>query len=420
MADSVDPSLAAQSSAEEAALRFLFGRINYERLQSMPYHEHLLKLDRMRCLLRGLGDPHLRLPVLHIAGTKGKGSTAAMLATVLSVAGYRTGLYTSPHLERLEERIAIDGRPLSRGELAALVDRVRPVVEAMDRQAASEGSEIGPTYFELITALAMLYFAERGVDVAVLEVGLGGRLDSTNVGQPVVCAITSISFDHCRQLGNSLAEIEREKAGIIKPGVPAVIAPQLDDAMSVIQRVAGTLQAPLVVIGQDWSYTLVVMHPDGQSIEVRGPAQETLRLRMPLIGAHEAVNATVAVAAAHELRRQSFSIDTTATSEGVRTVEWPGRTEILSRRPWIMVAGAHNGASARCLLDTVEHLLGRRRIMLIFGASVDKRIDDMFEVLLPAAHRLIVTQADHPRAAPPGLAHYAALLWLIGHPHANR
>ncbi len=204
----------------DGAIDFLLSRIDYERMLSIRYDQRDLKLERMHELVERLGNPGQGMPIVHVAGTKGKGSTSAMTAAMLSAAGYRTGLYTSPHLARLEERMTVDGQEASADEMVALVGRVRPVVEAMDREAG--GSEHGPTYFEIVTALALLHFARRQVDAAVLEVGLGGRLDSTNICRPLVAVITSISFDHTKQLGNTLAAIAGEKAGIIKPGAAVV------------------------------------------------------------------------------------------------------------------------------------------------------------------------------------------------------
>ena len=217
------PSTDRTEDRREDALRFLFGRIDYERATAVPYRKREFKLDRMRELLDRLGSPQRDMPIVHIAGTKGKGSTAAMLATVLSAAGYRTGVFSSPHLERIEERMAVDGRQCRSEELVELVELIRPAAEAMDRLASDAGpDEIGPTYFELTTAMALVHFARCKVDAAVLEVGLGGRLDSTNVCRPCVAVITNISLDHTKQVGKTQALIAREKAGIIKPGVPVV------------------------------------------------------------------------------------------------------------------------------------------------------------------------------------------------------
>ncbi|MGH7136768.1 MAG: bifunctional folylpolyglutamate synthase/dihydrofolate synthase, partial [Pirellulales bacterium] len=236
----------------QAALSFLYGRIDYERT-AMPYGQGELRLDRMRELLRRLGDPQDRLPIVHVAGTKGKGSTSAMIAAGLSAAGHSTGLYTSPHLERLEERFLVDGQPCGEEELADLTDRLRPIVAEMDREARV-ADEIGPTYFELTTAVALLHFVKRGVGAAVLEVGLGGRLDSTNVCLPRVAVITSISFDHMKQLGNTLEAIAREKAGIVKPAVPLVSGVVAEEPRREIAKICRQRGAPLVQLGRDFDF----------------------------------------------------------------------------------------------------------------------------------------------------------------------
>lgn len=375
----------------QQALDYIYSFTNFETRPAGKQTREDYTLDVIQALLSELGAPHNRYPTVHIAGTKGKGSVAAMLASILTAAGYRTGLYTSPHLHTYRERIRIDDRLISE---AAVIDWVK-----QHRGRLETFEEL--TTFEVTTALGFDTFAQENVDIAVIEVGLGGRLDTTNVITPVLSVITPISLDHTDILGDTIAQIAHDKAGIIKPGVPAVTAPQPTDAMSAIQRAAEELEASLTVVGRDWTYTLTNMHLDGQFVEIQNPMQETLHLWTPLIGMHEAANTAVAVAAVGELRRQWWSIDSAAIATGLRIVEWPGRTEVLGQSPWIIADGAHNGASAQCLLDTVDHLLGQRCIVLLFGASLDKKIDDMFDVLLPATHQLIVTQADHPRAAEP-------------------
>lgn len=377
----------------QETLDYIYSFANFETRPAGQQTRADYTLDRMRALLIELANPQDRYPTVHIAGTKGKGSTAAMLASMLTTAGYRTGLYTSPHLHTYRERIRVDGRLINEEEVIRWIENHRSLLETLE----------GLTTFEVTTAMGFDIFAQEQVDIAVIEVGLGGRLDTTNVITPVLSVITPISLEHTEILGDTIAEIAHEKAGILKRGVPAVVAPQSAEAMSAIERVAGGLGAALTGVGREWTCTLLDMSPDGQSIELRGPGGDILHLRMPLLGAHEAVNAAVAVAAAHELRDRSFPVEASAISRGVATVEWPARTELLSRRPWIMVDGAHNGAAARCLLDTVDCLLGRRRVALIFGASSDKRIDDLFQVLLPAADQIVVTRADHPRAAQPAV-----------------
>ncbi|MEN6557307.1 MAG: Mur ligase family protein, partial [Thermoguttaceae bacterium] len=234
----------------DAAEQFLAGRINYERAASMPSSEAAYKLDRMRELLRRLGDPHQRLPIVHIAGTKGKGSTAAMIAAIGTAAGLRVGRFTSPHLNRIEERLAIDGRVCEPETLVGLLEHLRPTIEAMDQQ----GEQWSPTYFEILTAAALSWFAERRVDWAVLEVGLGGRLDSTNVCRPRLSIVTSISLDHTRQLGETTAAIAAEKAGIIKPGVPVLSGVQDPEPREVIRRVARQNNCRLLELGEDFGF----------------------------------------------------------------------------------------------------------------------------------------------------------------------
>ncbi len=261
------------SDQYEAALAFLLGRIDYERMLSIPYGQRDFRLDRMRELAERLGNPQEQLQIVHVAGTKGKGSTAATITAILAAAGYRTGLYSSPHLERLEERIALDGQECPPEALAALIERVRPTVLEMDRQAGP-GSH-GPTYFEILTALALLYFVEHAVDVAVLEVGLGGRLDSTNICTPAVAAITSISYDHTRQLGSTLAAIAGEKAGIIKPGVPVISGVVDAEPRDVIARIAAEQHAPLVELGRQFEFAY---HPARARTWRRGAARWTFAI----------------------------------------------------------------------------------------------------------------------------------------------
>ncbi len=246
---------APHPGARQLALEWLMGRINYERIAVIPYQERQLKLDCMRQLLTRLGQPDAGMKIIHVAGTKGKGSTSAMIAAVLTAAGYRTGLFSSPHLERIEERLAVDGQPCSSDEFVALVNRLIPIVRALDDEAAADGDPTGgPTYFDITTAMSLVHFVERQADAAVLEVGLGGRLDSTNVCLPVVSVITSISFDHMRQLGNTLASIAREKAGIIKPGVPVICGVTDPEPQAVIAQLAREHGCRLIQLGRDFHF----------------------------------------------------------------------------------------------------------------------------------------------------------------------
>ncbi|MHB8862477.1 MAG: bifunctional folylpolyglutamate synthase/dihydrofolate synthase, partial [Pirellulaceae bacterium] len=249
----------------QSASDFLFGRINYERTRGVPYCSRVFKLHRMQQLVARLGHPERTFPAIHIAGTKGKGSTAAMIASVLQAGGFRIGLYTSPHLQRLEERFVVDGRPCDEETLVRLLAHLQPTILELDEQARQEREQQGPTYFEITTAAALIHFRDQRVDAAVLEVGLGGRLDSTNICQPIVTAITSISFDHTRQLGNTLSAIAREKAGIIKPGIPLITGVTQPEPFGVIQQVARDNGAPLLALGRDFDFDYWPELPDAQA-----------------------------------------------------------------------------------------------------------------------------------------------------------
>jgi dihydrofolate synthase/folylpolyglutamate synthase len=397
--------------ARQAALDWLMGRINFERTAFVPYQERQLKLDRMRQLLTRLGQPDAGMKIVHIAGTKGKGSTCAMIGAVLAAAGYRTGLFSSPHLERIEERFAVDGEPCSPDELVALVSQLIPIVRTMDEEAAAEGDPTGgPTYFEITTAMALLHFVEHQVDAAILEVGLGGRLDSTNVCLPVVSVITSISFDHMRQLGNSLASIAREKAGIIKPGVPVISGVVDPEPQSVIAEIAREHGCRLIQLNRDFRYGYAraqsaIRNPQSaignMSFRYNVPSQEfeldNAQLAMP--GEHQAANAAVALATICELRHQGWCISNDAVRHGLSGAKLPGRVEIVHGDPTIVLDTAHNPASAQALVSTLDELPRGSRRTLILSISYDKDVQAIVRELIPHFQRVIVTQyQENPRA----------------------
>jgi dihydrofolate synthase / folylpolyglutamate synthase len=396
-------------SCRDDAVRYLAGRIDYERALAVPYGRGEFRLDRMRELLARLGNPERRMPIIHLAGTKGKGSTAAMIGGVLTAAGYRVGLFTSPHIDRVEQRIAIDGQPCSGEELVALVERLKPVVAAMDRLPASPDSpaENQPTYFEITTAMALVHFAQRRVRAAILEVGLGGRLDSTNICQPVVSVITNISFDHTQQLGNTLAAIAREKAGIIKPGVPVVSGVVEDEPRAVIREICAERNSPLVELGVDFHFNY---HPPRQRDSAamptvdfrdrRGDAYRGLTLRM--LGRHQAANAAVALAALGEMRRMGWELPEAAVRAGLAAVACPARIEIVARQPLVVIDAAHNRASVEALVAVLQESFAAGRRWLIFATTQGKDLRGMLEVLLPAFDRVILTRyTDNPRSVPP-------------------
>lgn len=391
----------------QQALDFLYERIDYERSLAMPYDERELKLDRMRSLLERVGQPQQGLPVVHVAGTKGKGSTAAMLAAVLSAAGYRTGLFSSPHLDRIEERLAVDGQPCAPEELVSLVNDLRPVVAAADEE---RGREAGFTYFELTTAMAWMHFRRRQAQAGVLEVGMGGRLDATNVCEPAVTVITSISYDHMRQLGNTLAAIAREKAGIIKPGVPTVSGVLADEPRRVIEDVCQRQSSRLVQLGRDFNFVYraprdLDQRPMSAALDFQlageGPFSDVKDVELRLLGRHQGANAAVALAAAHELVRQGWNISPLAARRGLVSVAWPARVEVVARRPTVVIDAAHNVASVQALVDTLAESFSARRRVLVFATTQDKETPAMLRLLLPRFDRVILTRyQNNPRGVP--------------------
>jgi dihydrofolate synthase/folylpolyglutamate synthase len=375
------------------ALEFLLGRVNYERTSHIPYQSDGFKLDRMRRLLAAVGDPHLALKAIHIAGTKGKGSTAAMIAEVLTAAGYKTGLYTSPHLERIEERIAIGGETCPEGRLVALAARLQDALGHID---LPDG---GPTFFEITTALAFLHFAESRVDAAVLEVGLGGRLDSTNVCRPEVTVITSISYDHMRQLGNTLAAIAGEKAGIIKPGVAVISGVLADEPRQVIAERAREVGARLVQRGTDFEFTRRMSSESAERMDYREPRGELLGLELAMPGEHQAANAACAVAALLRLVERGWDVSEEAIRTGLASARCPARIELLSGQPAVVLDVAHNPASIAALLDVLDERLPDRRKVLIFASSKDKDYAAMLGLAMPRFNAVVLTQyVQNPRA----------------------
>jgi dihydrofolate synthase/folylpolyglutamate synthase len=367
------------------ALDYLNQFINYERQRSVPYSAETLNLDRMRDVLARLGNPQQAYPSIHIAGTKGKGSTAAMIESILRAAGYRTGLYTSPHLHTFRERIRVRGELIAREMFAALVDEIEPHVASVP----------GLTWFEIVTALGFLHFERSAVEVGVIEVGLGGRFDATNVVTPLVSVITSLSLDHMAWLGHTLDQIAFEKAGIIKPGRPAVSAPQPPEALAVIERVAQEREAPLTVIAPSpvlLSSSEKGRRGEGETFFIDGSVYRTA-----LLGLHQIDNAALAITAVRQA--SGLSIADEAIAQGLAGVQWPGRFEIAHREPPLVFDGAHNGDSAERLAATLEEVFPGRSWTLIFGASADKDIAAMLDALLPRAGRLIVTRARSARAA---------------------
>lgn len=375
------------------ALDYILSFADYER---MPRSALVFDLRRIEMLLARLGNPEKAARSIHVAGTKGKGSTAAMIASILTTAGYRTGLYTSPHLLSLTERIQVDGRPIAEDMFARLVEMMKPEVETVN--ALGSFGEL--TTFELLTALAFAYFKERGVDYQVLETGLGGRLDATNVVRPQVCVITSISFDHTDVLGDTLAQIATEKAGIIKPKSTVVCSPQSPEAMEVIARVCRELGVRLVRVDSDVTWQQRGSSPGGQSFQLSGITGK-YNLSLPLLGEHQLENAATAVAVVEVLAERGAKVSSESIAAGLAQVHWPGRLQILQREPWVIVDGAHNADSVRRLVKALKQYFAFNRAVLIFGASSDKNIAGMVAELASLPDTVIVTRSRHPRAVAP-------------------
>ena len=373
------------------ALACIYGFTDYEKRGFAVYAPQFYNLERMRRLLALLGDPQRTFRAVHIAGTKGKGSTAAMIESILRAAGYRSGLYTSPHLHTFRERIQVKGSLIPEADVVRLVAQIKPLVNQV--------ADI--TTFEIITGLAFAWFAEQGVEWAVLEVGLGGRLDATNVVTPVVAVITSISYDHTAILGDTLTQIATEKAGIIKSDVPVVSAPQTGEALAVIKSTCRRRDAPLTLVGCDWTWQAGPADLDGQMFTIRHGQDSLEGLWLPLLGAHQQVNATTSVAALSVLREAGAIVSQEAIRQGLRAVYWPGRLEILGRAPLVVADSAHNGDSAQKLMAALRALCDFRRLIMILGASTDHVTPELMGTLLSEAQRAIATRARHPRAADP-------------------
>jgi dihydrofolate synthase/folylpolyglutamate synthase len=348
-------------------------------------------LERIRTLLEGLGHPE-RLPrLVHVAGTNGKGSTGAMIESGLRAAGLRTGLFTSPHLVEPTERIRVNGCPVAADRFAAAFDAVHACAEELlDRGAI----DLHPTYFETVTAMAFLLFRQFEVETAVLEVGLGGRLDATNVVEPELCVITPIDFDHEALLGKSLDAIAGEKAGILKPGVPVVFAAQRPEAQATLDRRAAELGVPVTKAAEKWHSDDVKCHARGCKFTLRDG--RTLHVECPLPGAHQLANAVVAVAALDQLHVPTPSIE-----RGIAGTRWPGRLQVVSESPEVIVDGAHNPAGARALAEYIGCFYRGRRVVMIYGAMRDKAVAEMAGILFSCADDVIATAPDQSRAVDP-------------------
>jgi dihydrofolate synthase / folylpolyglutamate synthase len=386
------------------ALAWLYGFSDTERTGKFTgkfSRDREDNIARMRALLSLLDDPQRAYGVTHIAGTKGKGSTAALLTSILRAAGIATGLYTQPDLHTFRERIQLDGRIISEAEVARLVPTVRAATEALD---PALGSLI--TY-DVGTALAFLAFRAAGMRHAVVEVGLGGRLDATNVVEPIATAITSISYDHMEVLGQTLAEIAREKAGIIKPGVPTLTSASAPEALEVIARIAAERKAPLVRVGPEgapgcaYTYAVGAATSERQTFSVRGPYGDYADVELGLLGEHQIENATLAMALAETLGDAGLLITETAIRQGLREARWPARLQVVGRAPWIVVDAAHNADSFARLLAALRRHFAFKRLILVIGVLADKDLLGIATAVADSGVDLaITTTVASPRALP--------------------
>lgn len=376
-------------------LAFLLDRVNFEKSTDRPYNEQNYRLNRMRRLLELLGTPQTAAPVVHVAGTKGKGSVSAFIANAMTASGMRTGLYSSPHLLHLEERWQIDGQPVSPAEVASGIQAMRPAVQELSQ------SEFGaPTFFEMTTALGWYLFRQHATDINVVEVGLGGRLDSTNVCDPALTVITSISYDHQQQLGSTLALIAGEKAGIIKPRVPVISGAIHPEAATVIRAVAKERGAPMRELHRDFGAERRWI--DGQhALHYRSAVTEAATFPVRMLGSHQIINASLACAAIEELRNQGRVIPESAWRTSLAATQLPARVEVRHTSPLFVLDTAHNVASTQALLQTLkDHFQVEHRI-LVFSASRDKEYRQMLSDLGSYFHRILLTQFQtNPRAVP--------------------
>lgn len=355
-----------------------------------------LGLNNITCLLSLFDNPHLKTKVIHVAGTNGKGSTSSTICSILKTAGYKVGLYTSPHLVFFEERMTINGVYITEEEVYDLLERMKPAIKKVANTAGCQH----PTFFEVVTAMAFLYFYENNVDFAVMEVGLGGRLDATNVCQPLISVITHIDFDHTDRLGNSLGEIAGEKGAIIKQNTPVVSALQFSEAEEVIKNVALKMESPLFSYGKEIKADLVKSQLDGNYFDYKGIFNNIDNLHVPLIGEFQVENVSLAIATAELLNNKGFTIKQDDIIKGVNDTHWPGRFEIVKENPLVILDGAHNPNGMNQFISNIKKLIPDKKIIAVLGVSQDKDYPAILKTVIPQVSQVIITMADNPRATP--------------------
>ncbi len=375
------------------ALERILSLADFERPKKDPnrseYHLHRIEL-----MLEKMGRPHLSAPTVHVAGSKGKGSTAALITSLLSAQGYKTGLYTSPHLHTFRERIRVDSSIVTEEGFSRLVEELWPVVQWV----AEEGGYGEPTTFELLTCMAFVYFQQSKTDFQVIEVGMGGRLDTTNIVDPEVCVLTSISLDHTEVLGDTLERIAMEKAGIIKPGATVVVAPQPPEVMRIFQGVSEEKGAQLLAVSEEMSWHRESHNFEGQSFSV-SEAGSSFRFWVPLLGEHQLENACTALAAVEALKNRGHTISEESFDRGFREVQWPGRLEVLRHNgQTIVVDGAHNPYSMNRLVEALSDYFKFDDVIVLFGSLDRHNVDGMVQELATLSPRIIAVRSRHPRS----------------------
>ena len=391
------PKGSADINGYNAAVRYLLERTDFERSRSVKYNETTFKLERMEQLLAKLGNPHQQIRTVHVAGTNGKGSTVHMIASMLQACGYTVGVYTSPHLVELRERILINGQSIDRAVFAEAVKQVAK---------AAEKAGVEPTFFEVVTAVCFKHFAEQAVDIAVVEVGLGGRLDSTNVIRPEACVITSIDFDHTKLLGNTLEEIAREKAGIFKKDVPAFIFESEPAVQQAIAEVAERVGAPLRTVNKDIDYSARFCVTEDLGPHTRvclyTKTSRLEHLPVPLPGEHQASNCGLALAVVDHLKTVGFDCPEDKITTGLAATKVPGRMQLVWDRPRVLVDGAHNPAAVGALMRCVGAHVPYDSMICVFGCCSDKDVPGLIDKVNLGADKVIFTRAaGNPRAADP-------------------
>jgi len=374
------------------SIKYLESFIDYEKMAG-PYDVQKWKLERVEKLLEMVGNPHHGMRFIHVAGTKGKGSTSAMIASILRESGYKVGLYISPHLIDFRERISINEEMISKDQVNYLVEKLKPYVDILKAHEEQYGNI---SFFDVYTVLALLFFAQENVDFTVLEVGMGGRLDATNVVTPLVSVITQISYDHTLSLGKTIEAIAREKAGIIKDNGYVITSPQVPEALQVIENVSAEKIATLFEVGRDINYS-----DKGKHFHVSGILSEYEYLIVGLLGEHQIINAVTAIGAIETLWFHGFTIEEESIRRGLENIKWHARVEVIQRDPIIILDVAHNAASAAALRNTIKENFDYRNLILIFGSSMYKDIKGMGNYLCPIADTIILTKMNNPRSMEP-------------------